>query len=236
MRRATAAGLGALLSAGLLAAAGGAARAHGGGLDDLGCHHVSETGAYHCHRGPLDGRSFESEAAARRALGRAGGTGAGAPAYDRELYGGWRDRDGDCQDTRTEVLIAEADGWIRLTDGGCEVRRGRWVGPYTGEVINDPSELHVDHRVPLKEAHRSGARRWPARKRRRYATDLRHDATLAAVDAEANMAKGADGPADWLPPERRCRYVRRWLKVKRAWGLRLDPRERAAIRQVRRRC
>lgn len=44
------------------------ALAHGGGLDALGCHHNRSAGGYHCHRGPLDGRSFSSKAEAERAL------------------------------------------------------------------------------------------------------------------------------------------------------------------------
>lgn len=44
------------------------ALAHGGGLDALGCHHNRSAGGYHCHRGPLDGRSFSSKVEAERAL------------------------------------------------------------------------------------------------------------------------------------------------------------------------
>ncbi len=42
---------------------------HGGGLDDLGCHHNRKAGGYHCHRGVLAGRSFASKAEAVLALG-----------------------------------------------------------------------------------------------------------------------------------------------------------------------
>ena len=34
---------------------------HGGGLDDLGCHHNRRAGGYHCHRGLLAGRSAFAE-------------------------------------------------------------------------------------------------------------------------------------------------------------------------------
>ncbi len=47
-----------------------AAHAHGGGLDDFGCHHNRKAGGYHCHRGVLAGRSFESKADAILALGK----------------------------------------------------------------------------------------------------------------------------------------------------------------------
>ncbi len=46
-----------------------AAHAHGGGLDDLGCHHNKRAGGYHCHRGALAGRTFASKAEAVLALG-----------------------------------------------------------------------------------------------------------------------------------------------------------------------
>ena len=45
-----------------------AAHAHGGGLDDLGCHHNRKAGGYHCHRGALSGRSFTSKVEAVLAL------------------------------------------------------------------------------------------------------------------------------------------------------------------------
>lgn len=38
------------------------ALAHGGGLDSYGCHHNRKAGGYHCHRGPLAGSSFGSQA------------------------------------------------------------------------------------------------------------------------------------------------------------------------------
>ena len=38
------------------------ASAHGGGLDQYGCHHDRKVGGYHCHRGPLAGESFASQA------------------------------------------------------------------------------------------------------------------------------------------------------------------------------
>jgi hypothetical protein len=36
--------------------------AHGGGLDAYGCHHNRKLGGYHCHRGPLAGMAFGSQA------------------------------------------------------------------------------------------------------------------------------------------------------------------------------
>ena len=42
--------------------------AHGGGIDDYGCHQDSEAGGYHCHSGVLDGQKFKSQADMRAKL------------------------------------------------------------------------------------------------------------------------------------------------------------------------
>lgn len=211
--------------------------AHGGGLDDRGCHNDSSTGQYHCHQGPLDGRTFGSESAALRALegGTNGGTqtpDAGGCAYDRELYGGWIDADGDCRDTRDEVLAAQGRR-IEWSADGCEVIGGVWRGPYTGRRFTDPGDLHIDHVVPLKEAHVSGARAWPSPKRREFANAPDN---LLAVEAGANMSKGSRGPSKWLPDTGECSYLERWVEVKRDWGLDMDPAEREAVQRARVRC
>lgn len=210
---------------------------HGGGLDSRGCHNSSDTGRYHCHQGRLDGRSFRSEAAARDALGGGGGRTESASrraggAYDRDAYGDWRDADGDCQSTRDEVLIEHARSY-ELGPEGCDVVDGVWRGPYTGERLTNPSQVHIDHVVPLKEVHISGAASWPPAKKRRFANDSRN---LLPAEAGANMSKGASGPADWLPDRNRCAYVERWARVKREYQLDMDRAERQAIQRVNRRC
>ena len=207
------------------------ALSHGGGLDANGCHNESATGQYHCHKGPLDGRSFESEVQARAALqgeGERSSPGLSSDAYNRDLYGGWIDADGDCQDTRQEILIAQGDA-IMLDASGCRVRSGVWIGPYTGERFTDPGDLHIDHIVPLAEAHRSGASGWSGGKKRRFSND---PFNLLAVQAGANMSKGARDPAEWLPERGRCSYIDRWVRVKERYDLSSDDAERRAIEAV----
>ncbi len=237
MRRSDAPRVAALTLIAAASLAASEAVAHGGGLDDRGCHNDSSTGHYHCHQGPLDGRTFSSESAAVRALegGTSGGgqtPGANGRSYDRDLYGGWIDADGDCRDTRDEVLAAQGRR-IEWSADGCEVIGGIWRGPYTGRRFTDPGDLHIDHVVPLKEAHVSGARAWPSRERREFANAPDN---LLAVEAGENMSKGSRGPSEWLPDTGRCGYVEQWVAVKRDWDLEMDSAERDAIQRLLARC
>ena len=154
--------------------------------------------------------------------------------YDRKLYEHWADADGDCLDTRQEVLIAESQSPAKLDSTGCRVRTGLWFDPYTGQRVTDPSRLDIDHLVPLAEAHRSGAGSWTPGQRRRFANDLTHPDALIAVTAASNRSKGDSDPALWLPPNEgfRCEYVRQWVIAKATWGLDMDPTEKEAVRGV----
>ncbi len=145
--------------------------------------------------------------------------------YDRGGWPHWIDADHDCQDTRTEALVAASEIPVTFVDGDrCEVARGRWRCPYTDAVITDPRELDVDHLVPLAEAHRSGGAHWSKQRRRQYANDLAERDHLVVVVARANRSKGSRTIAQWLPDEPgfRCQYVEAWVRIKRKWQLTID--------------
>jgi hypothetical protein len=79
------------------------------------------------------------------------------PRYDRNEYDSWIDADGDCQNTRNEVLIEESRTPVEfLTERECRVVSGTWLDSFSGKLFTDPSLLDIDHVVPLKEAHRPG--------------------------------------------------------------------------------
>ena len=154
------------------------------------------------------------------------------PSYDRDEWRHWIDEDRDCQDTRQEVLIEESASPVTYKDSDeCKVAEGEWNGPYTGERFTDPSDMDVDHMVPLGNAHRSGGWLWSENRKRLYANDLSYQGHLIAVQNSANRAKGADGPEEWRPPNRGywCRYAVDWITIKNAWGLTATEAEAAAL-------
>ena len=121
---------------------------------------------------------------------------AGCPKYDRKSYRHWIDEDRDCQIARHEVLIAESISPVGFkTSKGCRVVSGSWDDPYSGKTIINATKLDVDHMVPLKEAHESGAANWSRERKRAYANDLDYPDTLIAVDRRLNRQKGAKDPA-----------------------------------------
>jgi hypothetical protein len=152
--------------------------------------------------------------------------------YDRDLFEHWVDADGDCQDTREEVLVAES----RVPIEGCTVTEGEWFSPYDHATWTASSDVDIDHLVPLKEAWDSGARSWSADRRERYANDLGDPRSLVAVTDNVNQSKGERDVAEWLPTYGVCGYVRHWTAVKLRWGLAVDGAERAALVRLARSC
>ncbi len=148
---------------------------------------------------------------------------------DRDRYfGEWIDADGDCHNTRQEVLMAEGTD-VRFSSRGCTVTAGRWRSFYDGKVYTSPTQVQVDHLVPVAEAWGSGAKAWTQARRVAFYNDLGVGYALNAMPAALNQSKQASGPEQWMPPANRCRYVEVWVALKHRWRLSVDAVERAAL-------
>ena len=143
--------------------------------------------------------------------------------YNRSnWYHRWSDPDGDCQDTRAEVLIAESMVEVSFgIDVRCTVDRGRWLTPFTGTTVDFARLLDIGHSVQLTNAHRSGGLKWSPQRKEAYLNDLLFDGHLIAVVLSVTRSGGASGREDWQPPGAgyRCEYTVNWIKVKAAWDL-----------------
>ena len=161
---------------------------------------------------------------------------ASPPEYERKLWRHWSDLDKDCQDARQEVLIRDSEIPVTFTDEReCRVATGRWTGPYTGVVVEDPSKVDVDHLVSLQDAHVSGGWAWEVDARKAFANNEGH---LFATTQYGNRSKGKKGPDEWLPPLEtyRCGYIERWVQVKEIYELTMTDGEAAVVGYMRKIC
>lgn len=139
--------------------------------------------------------------------------------YDRSEWPHWVDFDSDCQDSRSEILIEYSLVDVKFKrNKGCNVSWGKWLTPYTNEIINKASSLDIDHVVPLENAHQSGGYAWSREKRRAFANDPEN---LLVTSASANRSKGSKSPERWMPPYDgyHCTYLKKWVYIKKKYEL-----------------
>jgi hypothetical protein len=155
--------------------------------------------------------------------------------YSREAWVHWVDEDGDCQNTRAEVLIVETLQSVTFTSSdNCTVATGEWFDPYTGQTWTLASDVDVDHFVPLHNAHVSGGHAWDAAKKQAYANDMVDPDHLIAVEDNINQSKGASAPDEWKPPRTAywCTYATDWVEVKKRWDLTVTQTEYDALSEM----
>lgn len=149
------------------------------------------------------------------------------PRYNRiEMFGGWVNEDSpaNCYNTRAEVLIRDATDASKITfspGNPCQVTKGDWLDPYTGDRFKLAKAVQIDHVVPLKNAYRSGAHQWTKERRCHYSNFLLDPVHLLTVSGRENMSKGDSGPNSYLPPNDAyvCSYLRNWMQIKAVWSL-----------------
>jgi hypothetical protein len=130
------------------------------------------------------------------------------------------------------VLIEESLDPVEFVDDRqCKVGTGRWVDPYTGDVVTAADQASIDHVVSLSEAHHNGAWAWPDIWKQAFFNDIDDPATLAVSLVTVNQAKGSSGPGDWVPEsaEARCTYAIARVRVKTRWQLSVTESDQQAL-------
>jgi hypothetical protein len=150
--------------------------------------------------------------------------------YLRDLFPTWKDIDHDGCDARRQALVAASTTPAQVGER-CAVIAGTWTSAYDGITTTNPSDIQIDHVIPLANAWRSGAHAWTTDQRTAFAND---QAELWAVSAVSNQSKGDSGPEQWRPPRREvwCEYAQRWVAIKVRWHLTATTFERDALGQM----
>ena len=153
--------------------------------------------------------------------------------YTRSSFKHWIDDDGDCLNTRQEVLQKDSLESVKIQD--CRVIQGKWYDHYGGQFYTQTSKLDIDHIVPLHEAWKSGADKWTAEKTKQFANDYEN---LIAVNKSLNRQKSDKDPAEWLPPHKEyiCEYIARWVYIKQKYNLKMDTKEQEKIKKIQGNC
>lgn len=147
--------------------------------------------------------------------------------YDRDLFPHWSDQGDSCN---TREVVLKRDGTDVQTGSDCYPTSGSWYSVYDGETTSLPSDIDIDHMVPLKNAWISGAANWSTAQREAFANDLTHP-QLIAVSDNSNQEKSDQDPSEWKPQrtEEWCIYSRYWIEVKYVYELTITDAEKAAL-------
>nr|WP_179725165.1 HNH endonuclease family protein [Saccharopolyspora hordei] len=152
--------------------------------------------------------------------------------YSRERFPHWKAQPQAGKNCNTREAVLARDGVDVRTNNACEAVSGTWTSAYTGETMTDPSDIDIDHMVPLANAWRSGASAWDDARREQFANDVRLP-QLVAVDASSNRSKGDQDPSQWKPERAAwCDYATKWVTVKHAYELTVTQAEKQALREM----
>jgi hypothetical protein len=161
--------------------------------------------------------------------------------YQRSEWKHWVAQPGrSCWDTREAVLYRDAEqgstvlldknGAITSDKGSaCSIKSGKWIDPYSGNVFTNPSDLDVDHLVPLSYTAQHGGQEWSAQKKQDYANSLTDEGHLLAVSASENRSKGDNGPSEYKPKTNLCQYGMDWVSVTKTWNISVTQADKDSI-------
>jgi len=217
--------------------------AHGGRTDSSGGHRCSSKSiakgvcsGYHYHESLSRKSNLEIPNKTQATNKSVPVVGPYSKLYNRKEWSHWVDNDGDCQNTRAEILIARSLSAVTYRNKKqCSVILGNWLDPFSGKTWFKASDVDIDHIVPLKWAHGHGAQSWTRDRKKLFANDWEN---LLVVEDNLNQTKGAKSPDDWMPPNQafRCEYVEMFNKIVKKYELQYIPSEKRIIDRMLSKC
>lgn len=110
------------------------------------------------------------------------------------------------------------------------VVRSEVRGGFSASRFPGAASSRVPFVVPLREVWESGANAWSASRRASFSRDASVRSLDIGLSTKANTERADRDPAQWLPAgTSRCAYVAKWISVKKAWNLTVDPAEAARL-------
>lgn len=139
-----------------------------------------------------------------------------------------------CQNTRTQVLVAERANLIQWADPmSCTLAGGTWQS-WGKDVQLGLGQAMVVPLVTPENAVKSGASDWTREQQIAFINDKQN---LIILDPVSVGERKALGPDRWIPIERfRCEYGQRWQDVKQRYHLRMTSDEKQAVAALLKTC
>lgn len=149
--------------------------------------------------------------------------------YNRKEWKHWVDSDGNCLNTRSEILKLRSRGPVVYNKKGCTVIGGLWDDYYYPEVHTVAKKVDIDHLIPLKNAHDTGGAVWSKKEREVFANDPEN---LVITNLSYNRKKGVKGIDGWLPVHKdyACKYIKDWVKIKKKYNLVMTDKEQQTLK------
>lgn len=157
--------------------------------------------------------------------------------YDRSEWKHWISTNRSCWNVRESILLRDSK-FIELADinknltkdsnQACYIISGTWVDKYSGESINNPNIIDIDHIIPLAYVANHGGQNWSPKEKQIYANDPE---VLIAVSAKENRSKSDKGPSKYLPKndEFKCEYSNLFIKTAIKYKISIDKKDRDTL-------
>lgn len=163
--------------------------------------------------------------------------------YKRTEWKHWTNLEGSsCWTTREEALYQQSEpSALVLLDKNkkvthnikeaCSIQKGKWVDPYSNEVITDPIKTDVDHTSPLAATARAGGQSWSAEQKQNFANDLDH---LVVTSQKENRTKGDKTPSKWLPDNKKshCDYAKIYVNILYKYNLNVTQEDKDVLNKL----
>lgn len=148
--------------------------------------------------------------------------------FSPELFTGtsWKKFNFKCGTVKSDILHNRAESITYSSD--CIVNSGIWNDNYNDKKIYVPSDVVIDHVIPLEYYFSRSRERQNIQRRIQYANDVSNIVTTTAIPV---LIKGSKGPSEWMPANTKyhCNYLKTWRDIANKYYVILLPADKKFI-------